>query len=146
MKLCSDNTFVRDKPGGLCVSCSPQQHVFEKYRVWHWRPVRIFRVTRMACSVIENTLSSMACIDLGLLVIANVIMRTRLPARIRTAEKSSVLTELLTDVPYIVYMCGSFLVSTTYRKRRLIETRRFYRFNGDNLYRVSWESNITRCG
>ena len=81
------------------------------------RSVFQLRVPRMPCSVIENIPSSVAYIDLGLLVIANLIMKTRLPTRTSTVEKSSVLTEVLTDVPYIVFIWGSFLVSTiSYKK------------------------------
>lgn len=49
--------------------------------------------------------------DLGLLIIANSIMRTRLPPNKRKGSMSPMVKEILTDVAYLFYMAGNFLVS-----------------------------------
>ena len=48
--------------------------------------------------------------DLGLLIIANLLMRTRLPPKAR-ADKISHLKEVMMDFPYVIFVLGSFLVS-----------------------------------
>jgi hypothetical protein len=48
--------------------------------------------------------------DLGFLIIANLIMRTRLPPKARS-DKASPLREIILDVPYLLFAVGSFLVS-----------------------------------
>ncbi|KXN82935.1 Riboflavin transporter MCH5 [Leucoagaricus sp. SymC.cos] len=48
--------------------------------------------------------------DLGLLIIANSIMRTRLPPNRRKGKSSPMVKEILTDVAYLFYMAGSFLM------------------------------------
>ncbi|KAJ3569824.1 hypothetical protein NP233_g4800 [Leucocoprinus birnbaumii] len=48
--------------------------------------------------------------DLGLLIIANSIMRTRLPPNKKKGNTSPMVKEILTDIPYLFYMAGSFLV------------------------------------
>jgi len=54
---------------------------------------------------------AVAFMDLGLLVIANLIMRTRLPPKSRgPQQKNSVLREVLTDGPYLIFLLGSFLI------------------------------------
>jgi len=53
---------------------------------------------------------AVAFMDLGLLIIANLIMRTRLPSKQRGSGGVSILKEVLTDRPYITFVLGSFLV------------------------------------
>ena len=53
--------------------------------------------------------------DLGLLVIANSIMRTRLPPNKKKGDSASIVNEILADVAYILYMVGSFLVGLKFR-------------------------------
>jgi hypothetical protein len=53
---------------------------------------------------------AVAFMDLGLLIIANLIMRTRLPPKAR-ADKVSPLKEVILDFPYLLFVLGSFLVS-----------------------------------
>jgi hypothetical protein len=48
--------------------------------------------------------------DLGLLITANLIMRTRLPPKAR-ADKIPHLKEVIMDAPYLIFVLGSFLVS-----------------------------------
>ncbi|KAF9451600.1 MFS general substrate transporter [Macrolepiota fuliginosa MF-IS2] len=48
--------------------------------------------------------------DLGLLIIANSVVRTRLPPNKGRSSNSLVVKEILTDTAYIVYMAGTFLV------------------------------------
>ncbi|KAF8880532.1 major facilitator superfamily domain-containing protein [Infundibulicybe gibba] len=58
-----------------------------------------------------NGVRAVGYMDLGLLIIANAIMRTRLPPRTsQGGEKTSRLKEVLTDIPYLVYILGSFLI------------------------------------
>jgi len=57
--------------------------------------------------------------DLGLLVIANLIMRTRLPPKTR-ADKVSV-KEIVLDVPYLIFVLGSFLVRLALLKIKIDE-------------------------
>lgn len=54
--------------------------------------------------------SAVAFLDMGLLFIANLIMRTRLPAKRKQAGGSSLWKTVLTDVPYLVFVLGVFLV------------------------------------
>jgi hypothetical protein len=58
-----------------------------------------------------------AFMDLGLLIIANLIMRTRLPSKQRGNEGGSVLKEVMADGPYLLFVTGSFLVRGTYPTR-----------------------------
>lgn len=52
-----------------------------------------------------------AFMDLGLLIIANLIMRTRLPPKRNQGKKGvSVFKEVISDVPYLIYMFGTFLL------------------------------------
>lgn len=53
---------------------------------------------------------SVAFMDLGLLVIANSIMRTRLPPNKKKGNSTSIVKEILADVAYVLYMVGSFLI------------------------------------
>ncbi|KAF8066742.1 major facilitator superfamily domain-containing protein [Lyophyllum atratum] len=53
---------------------------------------------------------SVGFMDLGLLIIANLIMRTRLPPKRRGNEGGSVLKEVVTDRPYLLFVLGSFLI------------------------------------
>ncbi|XP_006456029.1 hypothetical protein AGABI2DRAFT_77443 [Agaricus bisporus var. bisporus H97] len=48
-------------------------------------------------------------LDFGLLILANLIMRTRLPPNRKKGNNLPLLKELLTDVPFLVYGAGSFL-------------------------------------
>lgn len=71
--------------------------------------------------------------DLGFLIIANLIMRTRLPPKAR-AGKALPLKEVL-DVPYLLFVFGSFLVSwLDWSKHSL--TRIYYSYSGESLSRV----------
>lgn len=49
--------------------------------------------------------------DLGLLFIANIIMRTRLPPNKNKNKSSPVVKEIITDGAYLLYIAGTFLVS-----------------------------------
>jgi MFS family permease len=50
-------------------------------------------------------------LDLGILIIANLLMRTRLPPRQHKLEIGKMFREnLITDVPYLIFMAGAFLV------------------------------------
>lgn len=51
--------------------------------------------------------------DLGLLIIANLIMRTRLPPKPKGTKNASTIKEVLTDVPFLTFVLGSFMVSIT---------------------------------
>jgi hypothetical protein len=53
-------------------------------------------------------------LDLGLLVVANSVMRTRLPPSKDKDNSSSVVKDILTDVAFLVYMAGNFLVSLAF--------------------------------
>ncbi|PPR07866.1 hypothetical protein CVT24_005603 [Panaeolus cyanescens] len=48
--------------------------------------------------------------DLGLLIIANLIMKTRLPPKKKMQGEGATFRKVLTDVPYLIYMLGGFLV------------------------------------
>lgn len=50
-------------------------------------------------------------IDLGFLLTANLVMRTRLPPRKNQVTNLALFKEVLRDIPYMVYIAGSFLVS-----------------------------------
>lgn len=53
--------------------------------------------------------------DLGFLIIANSIMRTRLPPKQRKVDNNEPTTSMRTvlkDVPFLVYTLGSFFVSS----------------------------------
>ena len=56
--------------------------------------------------------------DLGLLAIANSIMRTRLPPKQRVADGGATFRSVLKDVPFLIYALGTFLVFLTPRKLR----------------------------
>jgi hypothetical protein len=74
--------------------------------------------------------------DLGLLIIANLIMRTRLPSKSR-ADKTSLLTEVIRDVPYVMFALGSFLVSHSYLlKQRLTSMPFLSSYSGESSFRV----------
>lgn len=54
---------------------------------------------------------AVAFLDLTLLVIANSIMRTRLPPKKSLPQDGRALVRsILTDIPFIVYTAGAFLV------------------------------------
>jgi MFS family permease len=53
---------------------------------------------------------AVAFMDLGLLVVANLIMRTRLPPKKKQENGDSLAKEVLTDVPYMIFSLGTFLV------------------------------------
>ena len=53
--------------------------------------------------------------DLGLILIANVIMRTRLPPNKHKNNNSSVAKEIATDAAYLLYIAGTFFVSQDIR-------------------------------
>ncbi|KAF5381766.1 hypothetical protein D9615_005434 [Tricholomella constricta] len=53
---------------------------------------------------------AVAFMDLGLLITANLIMRTRLLPKRRGNEGGSVLKEVVTDGPYLLFVLGSFLI------------------------------------
>lgn len=54
---------------------------------------------------------AVAFMDLTFLVIANSIMRTRLPPKkVQGQDGRSAVKSVLTDVPFIIYAVGSFLV------------------------------------
>jgi hypothetical protein len=63
--------------------------------------------------------------DLGLLIIANLIMRTRLPPKARS-DKASPLKEVILDVPYLIFVLGSFLVSYMGLSRKHLMRMWFY--------------------
>jgi len=48
-------------------------------------------------------------IDLGFLLTANLVMRTRLPPRKNQINNLTLFKEVLRDIPYMVYIAGSFL-------------------------------------
>jgi hypothetical protein len=54
--------------------------------------------------------SAVAFLDFGLLILANVIMRTRLPPNRKKENNLPLVKELFTDVPFLMYGAGSFLV------------------------------------
>jgi len=57
--------------------------------------------------------------DLGLLVIANSIMRTRLPPKQKVTDGGgATFRSVLKDVPFLIYALGTFLVSMTSNKLR----------------------------
>jgi Na+/melibiose symporter-like transporter len=56
---------------------------------------------------------SVAFMDLGFLIIANSIMRTRLPPKKRKADNSeptASMRTVLKDIPFLVYTLGSFFI------------------------------------
>ncbi|GLB41018.1 putative MFS general substrate transporter [Lyophyllum shimeji] len=53
---------------------------------------------------------AVAFMDLGWLIIANLIMRTRMPAKTHGNEGGALLKEVVTDGPYLLFMLGAFLV------------------------------------
>ncbi|KAF8192999.1 major facilitator superfamily domain-containing protein [Pholiota molesta] len=54
---------------------------------------------------------AVAFMDLGLLIIANSIMRTRLPPKsARGRDGEATIRSVLTDIPFIIYAVGAFLV------------------------------------
>ncbi|KAF9465927.1 major facilitator superfamily domain-containing protein [Collybia nuda] len=53
---------------------------------------------------------AVAFMDLGLLIIANSIMRTRLPPKPKETNNRSTLKEVLIDVPYLIFVLGSFML------------------------------------
>ncbi|KAG6831552.1 hypothetical protein H0H92_009471 [Tricholoma furcatifolium] len=53
---------------------------------------------------------AVAFMDLGLLIIANSIMRAGLPPKRRGNEGGSILKEVITDGPYLLFVLGSFLL------------------------------------
>lgn len=68
----------------------------------------VFPYSESRCLIIH--FRAVAFMDLGLLIIANLVMRTRLPPKHRGNENASILKEVTTDVPYLVFVFGSFLV------------------------------------
>ncbi|PFH48581.1 hypothetical protein AMATHDRAFT_65048 [Amanita thiersii Skay4041] len=52
---------------------------------------------------------SVAFLDLGVLIIANILMRTRLPPK-RAGGHGAVMKEILTDLPYMTFVVGTFLL------------------------------------
>jgi len=56
-----------------------------------------------------NGVRAVGFMDLGLLTIANLIMRTRLPPRPQGNQNMYRLKEIFTDVPYLLFVFGSFL-------------------------------------
>ncbi|KAH0578997.1 hypothetical protein H2248_003174 [Termitomyces sp. 'cryptogamus'] len=53
---------------------------------------------------------AVAFMDLGLLIIANFVMRARLPPKRGGKEGESVFKEVITDGPYLLFIFGSFLI------------------------------------
>ncbi|TFK70229.1 MFS general substrate transporter [Pluteus cervinus] len=53
---------------------------------------------------------AVAYLDLGLLIIANFIMRKRLPPRSQKGQADSLIGEVLHDVNFMIYVLGTFLV------------------------------------
>jgi hypothetical protein len=54
---------------------------------------------------------AVAFMDLGLLIIANSIMRTRLPPKsARGRDGEATIRSVLSDIPFIIYAVGAFLV------------------------------------
>ncbi|KAG6911040.1 hypothetical protein DXG01_005456 [Tephrocybe rancida] len=64
---------------------------------------------------------AVAFMDLGLLILANLIMRARLPPKRRGNEGGSVLKEVITDVPYLLFVLGSFLVRDTLPDSQIVQ-------------------------
>lgn len=48
--------------------------------------------------------------DLGFLIIANSIMRTRLPPKKAQDGSGTTFRKVLSDIPFLIYILGSFLV------------------------------------
>lgn len=84
-------------------------------------------------------ISSVAFMDLGLLVIANSIMRTRLPPNKKKDNSTSIVKEILADVAYVLYMVGSFLVglSSSAVLQSILTASLWDRFSGVFLFPVS---------
>ena len=59
-------------------------------------------------SILTRVSRAVGFIDLGLLVIANFILHPRLPPNKKTGQGS--LRKVLTDVPFLVFVLGTFLV------------------------------------
>ncbi|TFK37091.1 major facilitator superfamily domain-containing protein [Crucibulum laeve] len=54
---------------------------------------------------------AVAFLDMGMLLIGNLLMRTRLPPKkYQGNEGSRILKEVVTDVPYLIFMLGAFLL------------------------------------
>lgn len=74
--------------------------------------------------------------DLGFLVIANLVMRTRMPPKRRRTEGGSVFKEVVTDGPYLLFIFGSFLVRVAYVIILTSDLLVFGRFFGEPSYLV----------
>lgn len=62
----------------------------------------------------EGYIRGVAFMDLGFLIIANSIMRTRLPPKKKKADGSEpTMRTILRDIPFIVYTLGAFFVRAT---------------------------------
>lgn len=91
-----------------------QQHLSTNVRFPMGRSVRPpFHRTISALTISR----SVAFMDLGFLIIANSIMRTRLPPKQKKADNSeptASMRTVLKDIPFLVYTLGSFFVSRSH--------------------------------
>lgn len=93
----------------LYISNHAQQSFLWERRVRMGHSVRLSKSLRAHVLTVDRR--AVGFMDLVLLVIANLIMRTRLPPNKNKGKNSLIVKEILTDGSYIVYMAGTFLVS-----------------------------------
>ena len=85
---------------------------------------------------LTGIIRAVAFMDLGLLIIANCIMRTRLPPKKNTGDGDGASVRgVLRDIPFLVYVFGTFLVSS-FGSRQPADLDQMYRCFGEYLFHV----------
>ncbi|KAG6890034.1 hypothetical protein C0995_012491 [Termitomyces sp. Mi166 len=87
-----------------------EQLVLKNVRIWHGCQVCISNSEPGDDVYLREISRAVAFMDLGLLIIANLVMKARLPPKQRGTQGGSVFKEVITDGPYLLFVFGSFLL------------------------------------